>query len=336
MNIGLLGYGAWGTIHAASIKELPKHRLAAIACRTEESARRAREDHPGCFVTTDIGEVIRRPDLDAVDIVLPTYLHVAAAARALEAGKHVLLEKPMAGSLPECDRLIEAAGKSGRILSLVHEMHCSAQWSWIKDTVAAGGIGEPRYAMFNLFRFPYRTGAGGWRYKPENVGSWVLEEPIHFIDLLLWYFEPLGLPRAVSAWAAFSPEGMTRDFTSIFEFAGGAYGVVSQTLSGFEHHQVVEVTGAGGAVRALWSGAMDRTDKPVFSITAQLRGETSARPVALEGKSGELFEIRDYIEKAFTGMEEGRALYPAEKERDLVRLCLEAERSAREGRRIEL
>jgi myo-inositol 2-dehydrogenase/D-chiro-inositol 1-dehydrogenase len=339
MNIGLLGYGAWGKIHAASIKDMPGRRLLAIACGTGESARRAREDHPGCFVTTDMDEVIRRPDLDAIDIVLPTYLHAVAAIKALEAGKHVLLEKPMAGTLAECDRILLAAAeaaKRGRVLSLVHEMHCSAQWSWIKDAVDAGGIGVPRYAMFNLFRFPYRTGAGGWRYKPDKVGSWVLEEPIHFIDLLLWYFEPLGLPRAVTARAAFSPEGMTRDFTAIFEFDGGAYGVISQTLSGFEHHQVVEVTGTEGSVRSLWSGAMDRTDKPVFSIAAQLKGETSARQIPLEGKSGELFEIRDYIEKAFRGMEEGKALYPAEKEGELVRLCLEAERSAREGRRIGL
>ncbi|TFH38965.1 MAG: Gfo/Idh/MocA family oxidoreductase [Chrysiogenales bacterium] len=340
MNIGLLGYGGWGKIHAASIAALKTHRLTAIACRTEESADQARKDHPEASVTTDMDSVIRMPELDAIDIVLPTSLHVPAAVKALEAGKHVLLEKPMAGSLSECDRLIAAEKaamrKGGGILSLVHEMRSSAQWSSIKDLVSDGKIGALRYAMLNLFRFPYRGGSGGWRYKPEAVGSWVLEEPIHFIDLLLWYFESHGNPVAVTAWAAFSAEGMTRDFSAVFEFPGGAYGVISQTLSGFEHHQVVEVAGESGAVRSLWSGAMDRTDKPVFSVTAQTKGETAPKNIPIEGPSGELFEIREYLNAAFNAMTEGRALYPADKERELVRLCLEAERSARLGLRIEL
>jgi myo-inositol 2-dehydrogenase/D-chiro-inositol 1-dehydrogenase len=60
---------------------------------------------------------------------------------------------------------------------------------------------------------------------------------------------------------------------AVFEFPTGAYGVVSQTLSAFEHHQVVEISGSEGAMRSIWSGAMDHTDKPVFSITVQGRGE---------------------------------------------------------------
>jgi myo-inositol 2-dehydrogenase/D-chiro-inositol 1-dehydrogenase len=167
------------------------------------------------------------------------------------------------------------------------------------------------------------------------VGSWVLEEPIHFIDLMLWYVSPLR-PSSVSAWGNPSFSGLTQDFTAVFEFPNGSHCVISQTLSGFEHHQVVEIAGTEGAIRSLWSGAMDRTDTPTFSITAQLRGEGSSKPIPLEEKSGELFEIQKYLDSALDGIEQGVSLYPPEEERELVRLCLEAERALALKKRIDV
>ncbi len=107
-------------------------------------------------------------------------------------------------------------------------------------------------------------------------------------------------------------------------------------FSGFEHHQVVEITGTDGAVRSLWSGAMDRTDTPTYSITAQLKGEQTARPIPLEEKSGELFEIQKYLDVALDGIQQGVSLYPPEEERELVRLCLETERSLAANKKINL
>ena len=327
MRVGLIGYGAWGQVHAASLSQSKQHSLVAIACHSVESAQKAATQHPGVFITTEAQEIFQRHDVDVVDIVLPTHLHVPMAIEALRAGKHVLLEKPMAGTLEECDTLVKEANKRGQILCFIHELRCSPQWKWIYDTIQQGGIGNLRYCLFNLFRFPYRRGSGDWRYDPTKVGSWVLEEPIHFIDLMLWYTFPLR-PSHVTAWANPSSTGFTQDFTAVFEFPNGSYGVISQTLSGFEHHQVVEITGSEGAIRSLWSGAMDRTDKPEYSITAQMAGESRPRSVELEGPSGELFEIKTYLEEALSAMESGVSLYPPEKERELVRICLEAERSA--------
>ena len=335
MRVGLIGYGAWGQVHAASLSQSKRHSLVAIACHSAESAQKAASSHPDVFITTEAREIFQRHEVDVVDIVLPTHLHVPMAIEALRAGKHVLLEKPMAGTLKECDTLLKEANKRGQILCFIHELRCSPQWKWIHDTIHQGGIGSLRYCLFNLFRFPYRRGSGGWRYDPGKVGSWVLEEPIHFIDLMLWYASPLA-PTFVTAWGNPSSTGFTQDFTAVFEFPNGSYGVVSQTLSGFEHHQVVEITGTEGAIRSLWSGAMDRTDKPEYSITAQLRGESGATRVPLEEKSGELFEIQKYLDSALDGIEEGVSLYPPEAERELVRLCLEAEKAIMTKKRIPL
>jgi predicted dehydrogenase len=81
---------------------------------------------------------------------------------------------------------------------------------------------------------------------------------------------------------------------------------------------------------------MDRTDKPIFSITAQGRGEDTPVQIELEHPSGEIFEIQEYLKLALDELTEGRSVYTVEKARDLVKLCLAAEQSAREGRRIEL
>ena len=134
----------------------------------------------------------------------------------LEAGKDVLLEKPMAITVAECDRLLHAAERSRRVLSIGHELRVSTQWALIKRMLDAGEIGAPLYALVSLFRFPYRPGAGGWRYAADRVGSWILEEPVHFFDFVMWYFEALGDPTSVLAVGNSKrrAEGMYDDFST--------------------------------------------------------------------------------------------------------------------------
>jgi myo-inositol 2-dehydrogenase/D-chiro-inositol 1-dehydrogenase len=336
MRIALLGFGAWGSIHAEVLDSLENHELSSIVCHSRETAERAQATYPAAEVTTDYRAPIARDDIDAVDVVLPSHYHVPAAIAALEAGKHVLLEKPMAPNLADGRRLLEATDGSDRAVSLIHELRCSEQWAGVKHLIAAGEIGRPHHALLNLFRFPYRSGRDEWRYSEDKVGSWVLEEPIHFVDLLLWYFEELGSPAGVTAFGNVESTGLTREFTAVFDFHGGAYGIVSQTLSGFEHHQVAEITGNEGAIRSLWSGAMDRTDRPEFSVTYKRKGAETLSRMQFEQPSGELFEIRRYISDALDGLEKGDSLYPPKKELELIRICLSAEEALRSGQRVAL
>ncbi len=336
MNVAVIGFGGWGSIHAQALSHLTDHSLKAIACRSEETGAKVREAYPDVAVFTDYRKVLAMPEIEAVHVVVPSYLHVEIAMAALAAGKHVVLEKPMATTLADADRLVDAAGKSDRVVTVVHELRVSEQWSTIRKVIKEGRIGTPRYALLNLFRFPYRAGAENWRYSPDRVGSWVLEEPIHFIDLLLWYFQELGTPTDVTAFVNRDQTELSRDFTAVFRFPGGAHGVISQTLSAFEHHQVVEVTGSDGAVRSLWSGAMDRTDKPEFSVTIGPTGMNPPEQVPFAAASGELFEIELYLDKALKGFSQGESLYTVTEERELIRLCLAAEESARTGRTVDL
>jgi myo-inositol 2-dehydrogenase/D-chiro-inositol 1-dehydrogenase len=337
MRFGLIGYGAWGKHHAAAIVQGEETQLVAISCKSEESRKQARADHPGVEVYLDYRELLRREDVQAVDIVLPTFLHAQAGIEALDAGKHVLLEKPMAGTAEECDSLLEAARRNGKVLTIGHEFRVSKQWGKIKDLVRAGEIGTPQYAMVSLFRHPYRKGAEDWRYDRSRVGSWILEEPIHFFDFILWFFEELGDPLSIQAWGNSKDrsEGLYDNFSSVLRFPGGSYAVITQTLCGFEHHLFVEIVGSEGAIRSVWSGAMDRTTNPQFNLKLQRKGVETAEEVPIE-ISGELFELQEEIKAAAELFTSGKAFYPPEEGRKVVIICLEAERSLRGSREISL
>jgi len=105
LRIGLIGCGRFGQCHADAITKSKHADLVAVAARTEATCRKARRKFR-VPVTTDYRELLSRPDVDAVDIVLPTDLHERVAIDALRAGKHVFLEKPMAVTTQQCDRVL--------------------------------------------------------------------------------------------------------------------------------------------------------------------------------------------------------------------------------------
>jgi myo-inositol 2-dehydrogenase/D-chiro-inositol 1-dehydrogenase len=337
LRFGLIGYGAWGRHHGAAIRKAPGVALAAIATRGEASAAAARQDHPDVPVLRDYRDLLRRPDVDAVDVVVPNDLHAEIGVAALAAGKDVLLEKPMAPTVADCDRLLAAARGHGRVLSIGHEFRLSTQWGRLKALIDGGEIGEPLYALSTLFRFPYRQGSGGWRYAAERVGSWILEEPVHFFDSVMWYFERWGDPTSVLALASGTGRGpgMADNVTAVLRFPGSLYAVISQTLGGFEHHHVMELVGREGAIRTWWSGTMDRTRDPAFELKVQRRGARECETVALE-PSGEIFELETEIERTAEAFRARRPLVSGEDARKRIVVCLEAERSLREGREIPL
>ena len=117
-----------------------------------------------------------------------------SASAALEAGKHVLLEKPMVLTVEHCDELIALAREKNRVLAVDHEMRLSALWGRVKQLIDDGVVGTPQYVLLELSRFPYRLGSEGWRFDINRVGNWILEEPIHFFDLARWYLAGYGEP----------------------------------------------------------------------------------------------------------------------------------------------
>ena len=344
-RVGLVGFGAWGRQHAQSIAGLPGLELAAIACASAASADAARAAYPAAHVAQGWHEVVARADLDVIDVAAPNFMHAEVAVAALRADKDVLLEKPLATTLADCDAVLAAERETGRLVSVGHELRQSAQWGRIKQLIdGENAIGDPLYVNINLFRNFYRSGAEGWRYDRSRVGSWLLEEAVHYFDLALWYCERHGDPvsiRATGNQRAGRDAGMYDNVSALLRFASGAYVTFNQSVAGFEHHLTVDITGADGAIRTHWSGTMDRDHGAQYELRLQSRGFAFERGVReceriAIAKSGEVYELTEQIRLACAAFKSRRALVPAAEARTRVMLCVEAERSLVEDREITL
>lgn len=333
IRFGLIGYGAWGSHHARAIANTEGAELVAVAARSETTRQQALVDHPGITVHDDYRELLQNKAIDVVDVVLPSVLHHEVGCAVLQAGKHMLLEKPMALTADQCDDLIRLAKEKDRLLAIGHELRLSSLWSKAREMVADGSIGDPLYLLIELWRRPYRLGSEGWRYDINQVGSWILEEPIHFFDLARWYLADVGDPVSIYARANSKQEGhpeLHDNFTATVNFPNGRYAVISQTLAAFEHHQVVKVTGTKGALWANWSGAMDRTFHPTFWLK-HFDGEV-VHDIRIDKITGEVFELQDQMAMMVEAI---TARTPVACEgidgKWAVSLCLAAQRSIETG-----
>jgi myo-inositol 2-dehydrogenase / D-chiro-inositol 1-dehydrogenase len=338
VRFGLVGFGAWGQCHAEAIAKTEGACLAAIAERADQARATAEKKHPDANVFDDYRKLLACDDLDVVDVVVPSFLHHEVGAAVLSSGKHLLLEKPMCLSVADCSDLLRLAKENNRLLAVDHEFRLSSLWGKVKTMVEEGFVGAPQYVLVELWRNPYRFGTDGWRFDINRVGNWILEEPIHFFDLARWYLTSAGQPETVYAAAnSHQPEHpeLQDNFSAIVNFSGGAYAVVSQTLSAFEHHQTVRLTGTKGALWAGWSGAMDRTRHPTFFLKA-FDGE-KVQDVPITKMTGELFELEEQMGMLVAAIRDGRPLpCSGEDGRWSVAMCLAAQRSVDAGQPVPI
>ena len=333
LRFGLVGHGLWGTHHATAIANTRGARLVAVAERAEEGRAAAQQAYPEADVYDDYRKLLARDDIDAVDVVVPSHLHYEVAKAALEAGKHLFLEKPMVLTLQHCDELIALARAKQRLLAVDHEMRLSALWGRVKQLIDEGTVGTPQYVLLELSRFPYRLGSEGWRFDVRRVGNWILEEPIHFFDLARWYLAGFGEPVSVYARANSRqpdhPE-LQDNFTTVLNFAGGGFAVVAQTLAAFGHHVTCKVTGTKGAVWAHWSAPDARHPEPTFSL--RYGDHNKVEEITFGNATGEVVELADQIAAIVRCVREGTPP-PASGEdgRWSVLLCLAAQASVDSG-----
>ena len=329
IRFGLLGYGLFGKHHARAIAVTSGAELTAIAAKSDSSQQAARADFPEVAIYGDYQELLARPDVDIVDIVVPNNLHYEFARAALLSDKHLFLEKPMCLRLPECDELNKLARQRNRIIAINHELRHSSLWGGVKQLIDDQVIGHPQHALIELSRFPYRTGSEGWRWDIARVGNWILEEPIHFFDLARWYLSGSGEPVSVYARAnsrhADQPE-LRDNFSAIVNHADGSYAVISQTLAAFEHHVTAKIAGTKGTIWAQWSAPDARSDKSTYALRYGL-GD-GIHEVELSKPTGELLELADQIAMLVQCVRNNHSpLCTGEDGRWSTLLCLAAEQS---------
>lgn len=146
----------------------------------------------------DYDEMLEKEDLDVVDMALPTYLHAEAAIKALNKGRHVLCEKPMALNPKECQAMIDARDASGKKLMIAQCLRFWPMYQEIKKLVDSGEFGPVKCAYFFRGGGAPRWSFENWLLVKEKSGGALLDQHIHDVDTINWLF---GTPKAVSTSA---------------------------------------------------------------------------------------------------------------------------------------
>jgi predicted dehydrogenase len=192
-GVGLIGLGQIGQVHAAAIRRSPAARLAAVADTAAELLQPFAAE--GLPAYQDAGELMADPDVGTVSVCLPHHLHFPVALRALQAGKNVLAEKPLAMEPSQCQALIDAARASGAKLGVSHNQLFYAPHAEAKRLIDSGAIGRPVLIWLRLGAGP---AWGGWRDSPAQAGGGLLMDAgVHRIYLALHLFGPVRDVHAV-------------------------------------------------------------------------------------------------------------------------------------------
>ena len=145
IRIGVLGYGYWGPNLVRNFQETADTEVRICCDAQPERLTQARARYPGLRTTTRYGDVLDDPEVDAIAVATPVATHYDCVRRALEHGKHVLVEKPMTASVAEAESLVEIAAKHGLTLMVDHTFVYTGAVRKMKEIVEGGSLGELHY-----------------------------------------------------------------------------------------------------------------------------------------------------------------------------------------------
>src|SRR5205085_6485896 len=181
MNIALFGSGWIQNIHARAVLDHPDGDLVAVTNWREGSMGKLAETFGIPKATTRWQELAEDPSIDAAVVGTPNALHAEQAIACLHAGKHVLVEKPMATSVEECDRMIAAARESERFLMVGHCWRVHPKVIAMRDRIAGGELGE--VVKTRGYGIHAGWGPSGWFLEPSlSGGGALIDMGVHAID----------------------------------------------------------------------------------------------------------------------------------------------------------
>ena len=335
IKVGIAGLGFMGRMHYKCYKALPGVEVAAICDANpnikEDTQRavgnigdaQAGVDFSSFKLYADYEQMLKDARLDAVSITLPTYLHADYSIKALQAGLHVLCEKPMALNVKDCKRMIAAANKSGKLLQVGHCVRFWPEYAKAKEIVDSGQYGKVIAATFQRLGSAPTWSADNWFLDEKRSGGAALDLHIHDTDFVQYLF---GLPKAVCSFGAKGP-------------GGGLVHIVTQYL--YDDDKVVTAEG-GWAMMPAFGFEMsfnlvlekativyDLTRQPAFRV-CPAKGEAFTPEV--EKQDGWFLQIAHFV-KAISG-QKVKPITTLEQSLNSVKIVQAEKESARKRRRV--
>jgi predicted dehydrogenase len=314
IGFGLVGCGMVGKVHAEAIGAMAGARLVAVwgrdAGRTAEFASRFK-----AAADTDYERFLAHPDLDIVNVCTPSGTHAEFGCRAAEAGKHVLVEKPIEISLEQADRLIQTCEAAGVKLGVIFQSRFLPAVRRLKRAVDEGRFGRLILgdAYVKWYRAPEYYAPGSWHGTLRlDGGGALINQAIHTVDLLRWIMGPAETVFAMSGALLHRQIEAEDTLVGAVRFRQGALGVIEAATSatpGFKRR--LEITGERGTAIldgdaiSFWSLADgdSPTEAPAEQITD---GSADPASIAAEGHRRQLEEMMKAVSEGREPMVTGR------------------------------
>jgi predicted dehydrogenase len=238
MRIAIIGCGAIAEKHVAAIAELGCEAAIVALCdisfeRLHAFAYKGGESRfPGAALYGDVERMLERKDIDLVVVATSSGSHGSLALQTLRAGKHVLVEKPLALSLTEAKRAIAEARSRGLLLAVSFQVRYMPRIAELKQAVAAGRFGALAHGTVTMRwnRNMAYYEAGPWREDWSKGGGLFMNQCIHYVDLLMWLLGPV---RSVYALGKVNgqPIGVENVGAALLQFESGAIGVIEASAN---------------------------------------------------------------------------------------------------------
>jgi predicted dehydrogenase len=357
LRIGIIGTGGIADAHIQGYLAFPDEcEIVALAdVAAGRAAQKAEQFGLSATGYDDPGEMIAEAGLDLVSIATPPSTHAPLTIAGLDAGVHVLVEKPMAPSLEECEAMLAAQERSGKLLSVVAQNRFRDDLATLKEVIDSGLLGSISHVRIDSAWWrglPYYDlwWRGTWE---KEGGGCTLNHAIHHIDLLLWL---LGSPAEVTAMLtnAQHENSEVEDLSvAVFRYERG----LAQLTSSVVHHgeeQEIVIQGQHARVSQPWSVKAEASDPAGFptrggdpELVAAIEAIAAARePLKHRGHEGQIGDLLSAIRDGREPIADGRAgrdaieivtaIYKAGIERKFVALPITASDTYyRAGRLVE-
>ncbi|HZG76956.1 MAG TPA: Gfo/Idh/MocA family oxidoreductase [Paenibacillus sp.] len=311
-GFGLIGCGAIADVHLKALAELDRARIVGVSSRTEERARSTGGQWK-CGWTTDYRKLLADPEVEIVCVTTSSGTHGPIGLEAIRAGKHLVVEKPIAMTSAEAEAMVMEAERNGVTLSVIAQNRFYDHHRWIKRVVEEGRIGK--LLLAEISRPYYRTQAyydsADWRGTIAEDGGALMNQGIHSIDLLLWI---AGGVRSVNGRTATLTHRMEAEDLglAILTMENGAFATVMCSTSmapGFE--PTFHLYGEKGAIRVEGSRVVHWSvpDVPLPDSLQHLESKSSAadpRNVSHQYHQLQLLDVMDAIEAGRAPLVTGR------------------------------
>jgi predicted dehydrogenase len=209
LRVGVIGAGI-GALHLAAYAKLPQVEIVALAGLDDDRVRRVAAEYQVPTTYREYVDLLAVQDIDAVSVCLPNALHAPVTIDALQAGKHVLIEKPLARNADEGRSMLAAAAAQNRVLmiSLNHRYRGDVQW--VKRYIESGALGKIYYAKAHWMRRSGIPQLGSWFVNKDLAGGGpLIDLGVHVLDIAMYLMgEPKARTASASTYAEFGPRGL--------------------------------------------------------------------------------------------------------------------------------